>query len=227
MRPVGEPRISVYVWDPVVRITHWVIVLTILLLSATGFYIGRPFVSPQTHPFFTGWVKVVHSYSAMAFALSVLVRIIWMFVGTPWARWSQLVPTTRQRLRDMFGTFKFYVFLRREPPPCVGHNALAGATYLMIFGIYLAMILTGFAIYGASAHVGSPMRWLAFLGPLFGGLQTMRWIHHVGMYLLLGFMVHHIYSAWLMSRMERNATLDSIFTGFKALPTPENEEHHG
>lgn len=226
MRPGADERVSVYVWDPVVRITHWAIFFTILLLSGTGFYLGRPFASAGTHPFLTGWMKVIHFYGAIAFTMAVVVRIIWMFTGTPWARWSQLLPVTRQRWKDLFLTFKFYVFLRRDPPPCVGHNPLAGATYLVIFGIYLTMILTGFAILAPSAAVDSPARLFGFIAPLFGGLQNLRWVHHVGMYLLLGFMVHHVYSAWLMSRMERNATLDSIFTGFKALPPPSDEEKH-
>jgi len=223
MRPAGEARISVYVWDPVVRITHWVVVFAILGLSATGFYLGAPFAAPGEHPFFTGWVRVVHLYAAVAFTVAVFARVLWMFLGPPWARWSQFIPTSRQRLRDFGRTLQFYLFLRRDPPPCVGHNPVAGAAYTAIFGIYLVMILTGLALWApASMSLG----FFAFLGPLFGGLQNARWIHHVGMWLLLVFMVQHVYSSWLMSRMERNATLDSIFTGFKALPPPGEDEKH-
>ncbi len=35
------------------------------------------------------------------------------------------------------------------------------------------------------------------------------------MYLLLGFAVHHVYSAILMSQVEASATMESIFSGFK------------
>jgi Ni/Fe-hydrogenase 1 B-type cytochrome subunit len=35
------------------------------------------------------------------------------------------------------------------------------------------------------------------------------------MWLLLGFAVHHVYSAVLMSTVEANATMESIFSGYK------------
>jgi len=38
------------------------------------------------------------------------------------------------------------------------------------------------------------------------------------MWLLIGFFVHHLYSAWLMSEIERNGTLESIFSGYKFVP---------
>ena len=77
------------------------------------------------------------------------------------------------------------------------------------------MILTGFTLYGASANVGSHMRVFGHLIPLLGGLQTVRLIHHAGMWLLIGFAIHHVYSAVLMSQIEANATTESIFSGYK------------
>jgi Ni,Fe-hydrogenase I cytochrome b subunit len=35
----------VYVWDLVVRSTHWLIALSLILLSVTGVYIGHPFLT--------------------------------------------------------------------------------------------------------------------------------------------------------------------------------------
>ena len=35
------------------------------------------------------------------------------------------------------------------------------------------------------------------------------------MWLLWGFVVHHVYSAILMSQVEGNATMESIFSGYK------------
>jgi Ni/Fe-hydrogenase 1 B-type cytochrome subunit len=62
------------------------------------------------------------------------------------------------------------------------------------------------------------MRLFTFLIPLFGGLQSARAIHHIGMWLLLGFAVHHVYSAILMSQVEANATVESIVSGYKFVP---------
>jgi Ni/Fe-hydrogenase 1 B-type cytochrome subunit len=42
---------------------------------------------------------------------------------------------------------------------------------------------------------------------------------------LLGFAIQHVYSSILMSVVERNGTMDSIFTGYKQLPKdlPEDD----
>jgi Ni/Fe-hydrogenase 1 B-type cytochrome subunit len=217
----------VYVWELPVRISHWLIVLSVVVLASTGFYIGNPFIvvsGPARDHFVMGWMKVIHYYGAMVFTLAVLSRIAWMFAGNKYARWNQLVPTTRERLANMVRTFKFYTFLRPRPPITIGHNPLAGAVYVVVFLLYLTMIATGLAIYSQSAAIGSPMRAFHFLIPLLGGLQSARWLHHVGMWLLLGFIVHHVYSAVMFSAVERNATTESIFTGYKFVRPSALEE---
>jgi len=221
MSAAAGERVPVYVWDLLVRTTHWVVFATIIILSVTGIYIGNPFITapgPATQNFVMGWMKIVHFWAAMAFSLSVVSRIVWMFIGPRYARWSQFVPASKERREHMWGTFKFYTFIKAEPPPAVGHNALAGFAYIGVFALYLVMMLTGFALYGASAHVGSAMTKFAALLPLFGGAQSARWIHHVIMWLLLCFAVHHVYSAQLMAKIEKTGTMDSIFGGWKVVP---------
>jgi Ni/Fe-hydrogenase 1 B-type cytochrome subunit len=163
-------------------------------------------------------VKAVHTYAAIVFTLSVVSRIVWMFVGNSYARWYNFIPAHRHRRKGLVSTFEFYTFLLRKPPGYVGHNPLAGMTYVLVFLLYLVMVGTGFALYSASSGVNSPMRIFQFLGPLFGGLQSARWIHHVVMWLLLGFAVHHVYSAVLMSQVEANATTESMVSGYKFVP---------
>ena len=217
----GNEVVPVYVWDLVVRWTHWLIVLSMAVLSVTGIYIGNPFGVAGAEPgtsFLMGWMRVVHSYSAIVFTLAVLSRILWMFIGPGMARWRQFIPADRDRRRGFVGTIKFYLFMRPAPPPFVGHNPVAGAAYTLVFGLYLVMILTGFALLSTSAGVGSPTGWFGFLVPLFGGTGLARWIHHVGMWLLIGFAIHHVYSGLLVSIVERNGTMDSIFSGWKWFP---------
>jgi Ni/Fe-hydrogenase 1 B-type cytochrome subunit len=45
-----------------------------------------------------------------------------------------------------------------------------------------------------------------------------RWLHHGFMWMLIGFAAHHVYSAVLMSQVEANATVESIFSGYKFVP---------
>lgn len=218
--------VRVYVWEAPVRITHWLIACAIAVLSVTGFYIGNPFITvsgPAGQHFVMGWMKVIHAWAAWVFIGSVLVRIIWMFTGNTYARWDKFIPVHPSRRRGLWPTVKFYLFMLRKPPGFVGHNPVAGATYTLVFGLYFLAILTGLVLRGASADVESPVRWFASWAPLFGGLQIARWIHHVVMWLLLGFAVHHVYSGVLMSTVEANATMESIFSGYKFVPREDLE----
>jgi Ni/Fe-hydrogenase 1 B-type cytochrome subunit len=232
-QPPASPRAGalpealepVYVWEAPVRLTHWLIVASLLVLAVTGIYIGHPFLLAPGRAgerFVMGTVKAVHSWSAIVFTVSVLARVGWMFAGNRQASWRELVPIERHRRRGIMPMLKFYTLITREPPPDVGHNPLAGLTYTVVFLLYFLQIATGLTLYAASAHVDSPVAFFAALAPLFGGLQTARWIHHVVMWLLIGFAVHHVQSAWLVSRTRRNGIIDSIFSGYKFLPRPRS-----
>ena len=222
MTPTPESRIvKVYVWEAPVRITHWLIALSIVVLSVTGFYIGNPFIAVPGRAgdhFVMGWIKVIHGYTAYVFIAAVLARIIWMFTGNKYAHWDKFIPVHRSRLRALWPTFRFYVFALRKPPGFVGHNPLAGLAYVLVFGLYFLAIITGLIMRGASADADSTLRSFVSLAPFFGGLYGARWIHHVVMWLLLGFAVHHVYSSVLMSTVESNATVESMFSGNKFVP---------
>lgn len=221
--------VRVYVWELPVRLTHWLIFASILVLSATGLYIGHPFLvvtGEARHHFVMGTMKVVHFYAAIVFTLAVVSRVVWMFMGNGYARWDKFLPARAKRRRGIFPTIKFYLFGLRKPPGFIGHNPVAGLTYTLIFGLYFVMIATGLALYSIDASVHSPLRAFQFLIPLAGGLSAARWIHHIVMWLLLGFMVHHVYSAMLMSNVEANATVESIFSGYKFVP-PEDLVYSG
>ncbi len=170
---------------------------------------------PAGQSFVMGWMKVIHSYAAFVFIVAVMTRVIWMFTGNKYARWDKFVPVYRTRQKGMWPTFLFYGFVKNEPPSYVGHNPLAGVTYVAVFGLYFLAIGTGLVMRGASAAVDSPMHWFGSWAPLFGGLQSARWIHHGVLWLLLGFAVRHVYSAVLMALVEKTGTMDSIFTGYK------------
>jgi Ni/Fe-hydrogenase 1 B-type cytochrome subunit len=96
-------------------------------------------------------------------------------------------------------------------------------SYVVVFGLYLVMIASGLGLYAVDAGAASSMHGLDVLVAPFGGAQGARWTHHVVMWLLLGFVVHHVYSAVLTAIVERNGTIDSIITGYKWVPRSEAE----
>ena len=207
----------VYVWEVPVRAAHWLIVLSLVGLSITGIFIGNPIrlFANVRDPFVMGWMRVIHFYFAIVFVLAVVARVIWMFTGNEHAKWNKLIPVRRYRQIGLWKTLEFYLWIDRTPPRYVGHNPLAGMVYLAVFVLFFVQIGSGLAIYAASANIHSPFRSFEFLIPLFGGLALARWIHHIVMWLLIGFAVHHVYSAILVSNVEGNGTLDSIFSGHK------------
>ena len=218
--------VPVYVWEVPVRITHWLIALSLFVLSATGLYIGRPFMTVPGEAgqwFVMGWMRIIHFYAAIVFTCAVIARVIWMFTGNKYARWDKFLAVHGVRRHGVLPTVFFYSFLRDKPAAYVGHNPVAGSAYLLVFGLYFLAIGTGLVMWAPSAEVGSPLRWFAPLATLFGGFQIARWIHHVVMWLLLGFTLHHVYSAILVAAIEKNGTIDSIFAGYKWVPRHELE----
>jgi Ni/Fe-hydrogenase 1 B-type cytochrome subunit len=214
----AEPPARVYIWELPVRITHWLIFFSILILAATGYYLGHPFIAvsgPPRNHFVMGTIRVIHLYTAIVFSLAVFVRVYWMFAGNRYARWSEMVPASRRRLHTLWQAIRFYTYVRRDPEPYLGHSGLAGLAYAIVFLIYFLMILTGLTLYTVYAPTGSPFQLFRFLIPVFGGLQGAHLLHHIGMWLLLIFVVHHVYSAVLFSFTQKSGIIDSIFSGYK------------
>jgi Ni/Fe-hydrogenase 1 B-type cytochrome subunit len=213
-----EQRFPLRVWDLCVRLTHWGMALSIFVLAGTGYYLGRPFIAvpgaARDH-FVTGNVKAVHLYAAIVFAISVLARLAWMLLGGRYASWRQFVPVTRTRMKRFIETVRFYTFLRVDGPGEVGHNPVAGVAYLAVYGLCLVQIATGLALWGASASPDTVLHAFAGIATWLGGLQITRWIHHAVMWLLLGFFVHHLATCILMTRVEGNGLIASIFSGTK------------
>jgi len=205
-----------YVWEWPVRLTHWVNFISIVVLSVTGFYIGHPFYgSSESAGYVMGWNRFIHYVFAYLFAVSVVARLIWAFLGNQHASWRAFFPwASRKGWRHIVGTFTYYTFLRKKPPYVVGHNALAAMAYSLVFVLFLLQIATGFALYALYAPNGAMAATFGWVFSIFG-LQGARLVHHMIMWLLLGFAVHHVYSAWLMDVKEKNGTLTSIFGGYK------------
>jgi Ni/Fe-hydrogenase 1 B-type cytochrome subunit len=205
-----------YVWEVPVRVTHWVNFLAIITLSVTGIFIGTAkTLALEPSQFVMGWVRVVHFSAAYAFSVSVLARIYWMFMGNRYAGWREFVPVFyKEGRRYMLEALKYYTFTGRKVPNPAGHNALAGTAYCGVFLLYLVMMGTGFALYAEHAPRSFMHRLTGWLFALFSN-QGMRLTHHMVMWLLIAFAIHHIYSAWLMDVKERGGVMSSIFGGYK------------
>ena len=95
---------NVYVWEWPVRVCHWLIAGSIWVLSITGIYMANPMLTAPgeaSEHFIMGTAKLIHFYTAIVFTLSVLSRILWMFVGNKYARWDKFLPVTLTLARDV------------------------------------------------------------------------------------------------------------------------------
>ena len=205
-----------YIWELPVRWCHWVNVLSIVVLAITGVLIGHPDLIGSTAGGYTmGWIRFIHFVFAYAFTVSVISRMIWSLKGNCFAGWREYFPLAypqgREHFREML---RYYTFRTHRVPETVGHNPLAATVYFIVFLIYWAMILTGFAMYAEHAPGGFMHTLLTPIYMLFTTQQLHFW-HHLMMWLIIAFIINHIYSAWLMDIKERGSEISSMFSGYK------------
>lgn len=212
-------RIRVYIWQIPVRLTHWVNFVCIVILSFTGYYIHNPYILVSAREpyglYFMGWMRYIHFVTAFVFVASILLRTYWAFAGNQWASWRGLFPIlTQEGRKSARAAFRYYFFFQRNPPEVVGHNALAGQSYMFIVFLYFVAIITGFALFG---QLYANSIWPGLTGWVFWifETQTVRLMHFMVMWVLIAFAIHHIYSAWLIDMEEGNGLMSSIFSGFK------------
>ncbi|HEX9847056.1 MAG TPA: Ni/Fe-hydrogenase, b-type cytochrome subunit [Acidimicrobiia bacterium] len=209
------PRVTMRVWELPVRITHWVIFLSVIVLSVTGFYIGNPFISTGSDPrFLMGTVRSIHVVSAWVMIAAVMARILWAFTGNRWAHWDQFIPVGGGRRKTIGQNLKYYLLLRRDIPKEIGHNPLAGITYTVVYLMFLVQIVTGLALTGLDNPGGILSNLTGWVFGI-GSIPAVRFTHHIIMWLTWGFIIHHVYSAVLVDTEEKNGLLSSIFSGRK------------
>ena len=220
----GFPTVRVYVWELPVRISHWFLFLPIVVLSFTGYYMHNPFiVAKSSTTYLMATMRFIHEIAAFVFISAFLLRLYWFFMGNNWSNWRAFVPIHRRQWRGMGGMVAYYSFLRKDLAHHVGHNALAAMTYLLMFTFMLIEIITGLTLY-------TQVRGKWVLGWLFGwiprviDIQHIRLLHFCIMFAFFAFVIHHVYSAVLVSWEERNGLIESIFTGYKFVPKAELEE---
>ena len=127
-----------------------------------------------------GKIDIIHYVGGYAFAAGLVLRIIWLFVGPPAARWRDLLPLTPAQRRIWRKTLFCYLLsgFRRPISAYRGHNAFAGPAFLAFFLIAAAQIALGISL---SLMPGSE----AMNSPLMV-------MHEWGFFLLLAFVIVHV-----------------------------------
>jgi cytochrome b len=170
------PAPLVQVWDPFVRIFHWSLVGLFVLAFATGDE--------------TEWLHLTAGY---AIAVLIVLRIIWGFVGSRHARFSDFV----RKPRDV--TDYVRTALRLRAPRYLGHNPAGG---VMIFAL-LAMLI------GISAS-GFMMTTDAFWGA-----QWVEDLHEGLVYAMLWLIALHVVGVVFSSIEHGENLIRAMITGRK------------
>ena len=213
---------AVYVYEAPLRLWHWVNAFAIITLAVTGYLIGSPPPSvggEASFSFVFGWIRYLHFAAAYIMVIGFLFRIYWAFAGNAHARQIFLPPVWKPSFwSELLHELKWYAMIAKEPMKYSGHNPLATLVMHVFFvwGI-LFMIVTGFALYGQGTGMGSWQYTLfsSWVIPLFGQSQDVHTWHHLGMWVIICFVIVHIYAAIREDIMSQQSIISSMFSGWR------------
>lgn len=213
----------VYVWEIPVRLFHWLNVLTILVLTITGFIIADPPALSSTaeasERFLFGYVRMIHFVTAFIFIANIIFRIYWAFKGNHFASIKHLIPYTKERWENVKHVFKVDVLLMKSKEHdlrtiSVGHNAVAGLSYFFFSLMLLTQIFTGLALLAPTSDF-----WIsdlfAWVTPLLGSESTVRFVHHLVTWLIIAFAIIHMYLVFYHDYIEARGESSAMVSGYK------------
>jgi Ni/Fe-hydrogenase 1 B-type cytochrome subunit len=213
-----ERIVPVYVWELPVRIGHWGLVISLVLLTVTGSYLHSPYLTPVgSRAWVMGWMRFVHELSGFLLIAVFIPRIYWFFAGNQFASWRAWLPHTARQWASFKSMIAYYGFRRRQPFEEIGHNSLAAVAYIVVFSLVAVEFITGLVLFSV-VEGGRILTFFVGWIPRVIDIQWIRSAHFLIMFFLIAFFIHHIYSAMLVGINERNGELESIFTGWKFVP---------
>ena len=209
----------IYVWEMPVRIDHWINALCILVLAATGYLIGNPLAigssEEASFQYWFGTIRFIHFVTAFIFFFNFIFRIYWGFVGNKYADWKNFIPYSREQWKEIFHVLCLDILqICKKPLRSIGHNALAGFTYFLLFLAFLFQVLTGFGMYAAMSTSWLPHQF-AWIVPLMGGDFAVRQWHHMMMWFFIIIAMIHVYLVFYHDYVEGRGTTSSIVGGWK------------
>jgi cytochrome b len=181
---------TVKVWDPLVRIFHWSLVAAFFIAYITE----DEFLTP-------------HVWAGYAVLGLVTFRLLWGFIGTRHARFSDFVTAPKNALvygRDaLLGRAKRYI----------GHNPAGGLMIVLLLISLIVTTVTGIALYGAEEHAGP-------LAGLFAGAgealeEGFEAVHEFFANFTLFLVAIHVAGVVVEGLLHRENLVRAMFTGTK------------
>ena len=168
------------------RILHETIMVSIILLALTGFYIHAPFIN-NGGGFLMTMMRGVHAASAGILVIAFVVRVIWMLVS-PKRDWKNFIPGLRDLLL-LPKVLLHYAHISKKPDIVKKYNPLQMLAYCMAYVLVFFQILTGFAL----QYPSGVLRWLTY--GVFGNPENLRVAHYIVSWVFVIFIMIHVYMA--------------------------------
>lgn len=229
---------SYRVWDANIRWFHWINVLCILGLAAIGVAIlNDKALGVSTEGKIL--LKTVHVWIGYVFALNLLWRLIWAFIGGVHARWSSILPGGR----GYFDELRAYIadFKAGRPRQYLGHNPLGRIAVTLLLFMLLTQAVSGLVLAGTDLFYPPIGSWIAgwvaapgidpatllpyaketYDAVAYEEMRAFRkpfiTVHEYGFYLLLGLIFVHILAVVITELREGGNLISAMFTGRKVL----------
>lgn len=163
-----------------------------------------------------GVIRFIHFVAAYIFIFNYVFRIYWGFVGNKYARWKNFIPTSKDYFKEMWKVFRIDILLKpRTEHLSVGHNALAGFMYFLVFLLSALLILTGFGLLSDMSGWWLPLMFKGWVSALFGSDFGIRNWHHAAMWVYIIFVIVHVYLVFYHDYVEGRGEISSMGGGWK------------
>lgn len=183
---------TVRIWDVPVRAFHW----TLVILMAVSYFSGRAGGD---------WMKL-HFWSGYAILTLVLFRILWGFLGSTTARFSNFIKGPAAffgHLRELLG---------KVGPHDAGHNPVGGLMVVALLFSVLLQAATG--LFSADTDMGTVNGPLA-LKVADAVVEKATAFHHFWINVILLMVALHVLAAVVYLVWKRQNLIGAMFTGRK------------
>ena len=190
------------------RIIHWANAICMVVAVITGLYIGHPYyqtliADPAVDKYVMAWNRWGHFIVAIIFDVTaVLIGYLYFFSKFE-KPYKKLIPTGKN-IKEFFEVFLNLITFNRRKNFDSSHSDSYNIVFFTIFHLLLVfMLFTGLQLYVhglASGESSIGAWWPAMLHlvtdwtlNVFGGNMGVRIAHHTSMYLILVWVMCHIY----------------------------------
>ena len=199
---IGAP-----VYDPVLRLLHWVNAFLVLILLASGLI--SMYMQPGP---IKAWLHFCHGYAGVVLIIGVIARLVWGLAGPSHAR-----------LRDMWKPAEWRnMLVRRQPafsiPQHFGHHPSASLAYLGLYGLLVLASATGLVLLAIAQGVGPLEGMLAWDA---ANRVMPQDLHELAAWAVLGFLVLHMAALVLHPLLHGLPIAQAMWTGVQYVAQKE------